>query len=541
MRDTASEFASCLSRRFAGAITAAALAHDLGKLDWRFQLLLHDGDEVAASSGDPLAKSAELPERRRKRRQVAEDARLPKGFRHEFLSMQLADHFRLTPTDEEARELTLHLIASHHGYARPFAPVAPDSLVAAGLAGSLCLSRIGMDATLSAAERQALTPTYRLDSGVPDRFWRLTRRYGWWGLAYLEGIFRLADWEASRRPGAGMEAVPPMPSAPAQPRPAPRNPIALDALDGANPLAFLAALGTLRVLTRVLPQYDPRLSWEQRLGAWRPLLWTAIPVDEAMVCNALSENGVDLSAMFSAEILSAGEAAGPRNKKGEASWKDKLLFPVKDFRHYCGTASRSPSVGGEFAAAWAGETAPKEMEGKDLARRTRFDFTAGPQRFVGMLRELRKSCTATDIRHALFNGWHYSTAAASMRWDTQDEKRQYALQSVDPTNNSKNPPMADRGANFLAAEALPLFPLVPDRWAGQAGFGGKGEGRCWSWPIWAHPLSLDVIRSLLAFPFADSEEWSAAGRHEIGVPVIFQSRIVMPSGRYRCFTPPRSL
>jgi CRISPR-associated endonuclease/helicase Cas3 len=539
--DMASEFARCISRGFAGAITAAAQAHDLGKLDWRFQLLLHDGDEVAASSGDPLAKSVELPERRRKRRQVAEDARLPKGFRHEFFSMQLADHFRLIPTDEEARELALHLIASHHGYARPFAPVVPDGLVAAGLAGSLCLNRIGMDATLSAAERQALTPAYRLDSGVPDRFWRLTRRYGWWGLAYLEGTFRLADWEASRKPGAGLGAAPVIPSATAPARPAPRNPMALDALDGANPLAFLAALGTLRVLTRVLPHYDPRLSWEQRLGAWRPLLWTAMPVDEAMVCNALSENGMDLSAMFSEEILAAGEAAGPRNKKGEASWKDRLLFPVKDFRHYCCAASRSPSVGGEFAAAWAGETAPKEMEGKDVARRTRFDFTAGPQRFVGMLRELRKSCTAADIRHALFNGWHYSTAAASMRWDTQDEKRQYALQSVDPTNNSKNPPMADRGANFLATEALPLFPLVPNRWADQAGFEGEGEGRRWSWPIWTHPLSLEVVRSLLAVPFADSEEWSAAGRHEIGVSVIFQSRIVMPSGRYRCFTPARSL
>ena len=74
---------------------------------------------------------------------------------------------------QETRDLILHLIASHHGHARPIirsngCDEGPPSLLEIK-AGSVAL-----------------------------RFARLQTRYGPWGLAWREAIFRAADQRASR-------------------------------------------------------------------------------------------------------------------------------------------------------------------------------------------------------------------------------------------------------------------------------------------------------------------------------------------------------
>ena len=83
--------------------------------------------------------------------------------------------------------MVLHLVASHHGHCRPFAPVVIDEKPA--------IVKFMLHESEPAA--QSNTGLERLDSSVSNRFWRLTRRYGWWGLALFEAVLRLADHRLS--------------------------------------------------------------------------------------------------------------------------------------------------------------------------------------------------------------------------------------------------------------------------------------------------------------------------------------------------------
>lgn len=186
-----------LSEEIRSCLSAAADLHDWGKLDPRFQALLLGGNPHAAYAlAEPLAKSDRIFTNAQDFKRAREHSALPKGFRHEFASLQLAAHpeaAALLPENTGTRDLALHLIATHHGYARPFAPVVddpdPPPLQSHALDDS--------PAICATKEERRTHPPHRLDSGIPDRFWNLLRHHGPWGLAFLESILRLADQQAS--------------------------------------------------------------------------------------------------------------------------------------------------------------------------------------------------------------------------------------------------------------------------------------------------------------------------------------------------------
>ncbi len=96
-------------------------------------------------------------------------------YRHEFgslIDMAKTEEFRALPP--EMQDLVLHVVAAHHGRARPH------------FTGEEAFD------LENAAEGAAIAPE------VPRRYARLQRRYGRWGLAYLESLVRAADAQASQ-------------------------------------------------------------------------------------------------------------------------------------------------------------------------------------------------------------------------------------------------------------------------------------------------------------------------------------------------------
>ncbi|MBK1632156.1 hypothetical protein CKO31_15705 [Thiohalocapsa halophila] len=182
-----------LPETLADAVERAGLMHDLGKLDPRFQCLLVGGNPWGVDPDRPLAKSITLPRDKRAWERARAAADYPKGARHELYSVVLAlsdDSSVLLPREEPARSLILHLIASHHGRCRPFAPVVEDP----GPHEAMTAELHGVHLS-----HQGPTRLERMDSGTADRFWDQVHRYGWWGAAWLEAILRLADHRRSER------------------------------------------------------------------------------------------------------------------------------------------------------------------------------------------------------------------------------------------------------------------------------------------------------------------------------------------------------
>ncbi len=180
--------AAGISPQLAEDVSLAAWLHDIGKGDLRFQVLLRGGDPIAAQHGEPLAKSKALGARAR--RDAGLRSGWPSGFRHELVSLALLDASVALQGRAHDLDLVRHLVASHHGWCRPWSPALDDP--------SPTHVRVQLGDDVLEANTAAVDDALRLDCAA--RFRRLNRRYGWHGLAYLESLLRLGDHQASRTP-----------------------------------------------------------------------------------------------------------------------------------------------------------------------------------------------------------------------------------------------------------------------------------------------------------------------------------------------------
>lgn len=172
-------------------LRVAGLLHDTGKADSRFQAWMHYGDALGPDPDEPssvLAKSGRsIP------RNARSAAGLPDSWRHEALSVRLAP---FTSAFEEARdpELVLWLIGSHHGWGRPFFPHGdPADVLPRDMPAVMSLPR---NLPAGAGPQSFAFDCHGAD--WPALFERVTARYGYWELARMEAILRLADHRVSQ-------------------------------------------------------------------------------------------------------------------------------------------------------------------------------------------------------------------------------------------------------------------------------------------------------------------------------------------------------
>ena len=155
----------------------AARLHDIGKSDPEFQLQMV-GDVVALEClEEPLAKS--LP------RTPTRPHRWPAVY-HEMLSVLMARHSGCL-NDAHDQDLVAHLIGNHHGRARSLPLLRRDD-------EPRQVQYTDGDRVYAASTAEA-GPEFANE--MAERFWRLTRKYGHHGLAWLETILRQADQQQS--------------------------------------------------------------------------------------------------------------------------------------------------------------------------------------------------------------------------------------------------------------------------------------------------------------------------------------------------------
>ncbi len=153
------------------AVVLAARLHDSGKkrVVWQRSIGNPDPKDWLAKSGAGM-----IP------RELTD-------YRHEFGSLLDAlEHPDFASLDDEASDLVSHLIITHHGLGRPHVP--PDR---------------AFDPEPKMTSKPDVIAAVAAE--VPRRFARLQRKYGRWGLAYLESLLRAADYAASANPSPRTE------------------------------------------------------------------------------------------------------------------------------------------------------------------------------------------------------------------------------------------------------------------------------------------------------------------------------------------------
>jgi hypothetical protein len=278
------------------------------------------------------------------------------------------------------------------------------------------------------------------------------------------------------------------------------NSLILRGIDGSNPLAYLAALGALR-----LADSGMKMRWVLD-GVWRPELLANSELHEESLCELLlNAPGVPTHSFLGL----------PKN----------ITVEPKVFRTFATGAAAEATLAdrraADFAASFGSEACIEEKKNRIQYTSLCFITGSGHQDFLETMKRLWEKAGREQLRRALFEKWDYSDAGLSMRWDPA-EAREYALRWNDPGSEGA---MTVWGANRLAIEALPLFPAQPARGGlSTTGFRRVKGGEEFTWPIWTQAAGCGTVGSLLVRKELQEENPDRRILAEIGVEEVYRAQ-----------------
>lgn len=304
----------------------------------------------------------------------------------------------------------------------------------------------------------------------------------------------------------------------------------LSGLDAANPIGYLAALGTLRTAAGLYAPGPVAMRWRLSDGSFRPELRLPIETTEEALCDALRVRLADAAEVEAFAI------------------SDDLTLPIASLRAVLAKAASTATADerrlADHLCAFGSDAVQSRDNGKPSGKMADTAFRtmsgAGHQHFLGFMRTLVRDVLPDHLKRTLFTRWAYDDPVEShtMRWDPIDDVR-YALRARDSSGDpERKRGGAMWGANRLAIAALPLFPTQPrsgDR-LDTTGFSLiKDEGVAWTWPVWGEWASADVARSLVALRQLQQPKLERSTLAAMGIVEVFRC-LRITQGKFRNFT-----
>lgn len=261
------------------------------------------------------------------------------------------------------------------------------------------------------------------------------------------------------------------------------DPLVLTALDGREPLGFLAALGAVRLLDEA--ERDVLLSWDRRTAIAE--LHGLDDVDEVLdLLISAATSGSWMPRLPTEWLPKMGQTGGDRARIERSQFGERQRA-VAD---WCAALWTDLATEDRKASDGSGELRP-------VCVCTPFYAPMGKQSMNQMFSACHEQVLLAPrerLREALF-GWR------RVRGFTGESLDIRAFQSAAESASGESSPAGVPGATWLALAALPLFRMTGDG-AGAHAVGWHRVRRRprFVWPLWWPPLDVDGIEVLLDHP-----------------------------------------